>query len=38
MVGKSTCGSGETGSLKKAMPPASAMPMRQQRGRDRPRG
>ena len=27
MVGKSTCGSGETGSRPKAKPPASAIPM-----------
>ena len=37
IVGKSTCGSGETGSRRNAATPASAMPMREQRRRDRPR-
>ena len=36
MVGKSTCGSGATGSSGKATMPSSAMRDHQQRGRDRP--
>ena len=36
IVGKSTCGSGATGSSKKATMPASAMPIVSSDGGDRP--
>ena len=36
MVGKSTCGSGETGSKRNATAPASAIADGEQRGGDRP--
>ena len=35
IVGKSTCGSGDTGNRRKAAAPASASPMREQRRRHR---